>query len=72
LRISWRQTVQSAKAQLFTPIRVIKRASVEYRRLLYIGGFRQSMSRKGNCFDNAQRDQFLFQIQGGAGGKRHL
>jgi putative transposase len=28
-------------------------ASVEYRRLLYIGGFRQSMSRKGNCYDNA-------------------
>jgi len=24
-------------------------ASVEYRRLLYIGGFRQSMSRRGNC-----------------------
>lgn len=24
-------------------------AAVEYRRLLYVGGFRQSMSRKGNC-----------------------
>jgi transposase InsO family protein len=24
-------------------------AAVDYRRLLYIGGFRQSMSRKGNC-----------------------
>jgi transposase InsO family protein len=40
-------------------------ASAEYRRLLYIHGFRQSMSAKGNCYDNAQRDQFLFQIQGG-------
>jgi len=24
-------------------------ASIEYRRLVYIGGFRQSMSGKGNC-----------------------
>jgi transposase InsO family protein len=24
-------------------------AAVEYRRLLFVGGFRQSMSRKGNC-----------------------
>ena len=37
-------------------------AAVEYRRLLYIGGFRQSMSRRGNCYDNAQRDQFLFPL----------
>lgn len=29
-------------------------AAVEYRRLLYIGGFCQSMSRKGKCYDNAQ------------------
>jgi putative transposase len=34
-------------------------ASVEYRRLLYIGGFRQSMSRKGNCYDNAQAESFF-------------
>lgn len=27
-------------------------ASVEYRRLLYIHGYRQSMSAKGNCYDN--------------------
>jgi transposase InsO family protein len=27
-------------------------ASVEYRRLLYINGFRQSLSAKGNCYDN--------------------
>lgn len=47
-------------------------AAIEYRRLLYIGGFRQSMSRKGNCYDNAQRDQFLFPLQGGIDGKRHL
>jgi transposase InsO family protein len=27
--------------------------------LLYIGGFRQSMSRKGNCCDNAQAESFF-------------
>lgn len=34
-------------------------ASVEYRRLLTINGFRQSMSRKGNCYDNAQAESFF-------------
>lgn len=34
-------------------------ASVEYRRLLYIYGFRQSMSGKGNCYDNAQAESFF-------------
>ncbi len=34
-------------------------ASAEYRRLLYINGFRQSMSRKGNCYDNAQAESFF-------------
>ncbi len=34
-------------------------ASVEYRRLLYINGFRQSMSGKGNCYDNAQAESFF-------------
>ncbi len=34
-------------------------ASVEYRRLLYTGGFRQSMSRRGNCYDNAQAESFF-------------
>jgi transposase InsO family protein len=33
--------------------------SVEYRRLLYINGFRQSMSAKGNCYDNAQAESFF-------------
>ncbi|MGI9090149.1 MAG: integrase core domain-containing protein, partial [Gemmatimonadaceae bacterium] len=27
--------------------------------LLYVGGFRQSMSRKGNCYDNAQAESFF-------------
>jgi putative transposase len=34
-------------------------ASTEYRRLLYINGFRQSMSRRGNCYDNAQAESFF-------------
>jgi len=34
-------------------------ASSEYRRLLYIHGFRQSMSGKGNCYDNAQAESFF-------------
>ena len=34
-------------------------ASVEYRRLLYINEFRQSMSAKGNCYDNAQAESFF-------------
>jgi len=34
-------------------------AAVEYRRLLYTGGFRQSMSRRGNCYDNAQAESFF-------------
>jgi transposase InsO family protein len=33
--------------------------SVEYRRLLYIHGFRQSMSGKGNCYDNAMAESFF-------------
>jgi transposase InsO family protein len=34
-------------------------SAVEYRRLLYIGGFRQSMSRRGKCYDNAQAESFF-------------
>jgi transposase InsO family protein len=34
-------------------------AAVEFRRLLYIYGFRQSMSTKGNCYDNAQAESFF-------------
>lgn len=34
-------------------------ASVEYRRLLYLNGFRQSMSAAGNCYDNAQAESFF-------------
>ncbi len=34
-------------------------AAVEYRRLLFVGGFRQSMSRRGNCYDNAQAESFF-------------
>lgn len=38
-------------------------ASVEYRRLLYTGGFRQSMSGKGNCYDNAQAESFFSRLK---------
>ena len=38
-------------------------AAVEYRRLLYIGGFRQLMSRKGNCYDNAQAESFFSRLK---------
>ncbi len=34
-------------------------AAVEFRRLLYIYGYRQSMSAKGNCYDNAQAESFF-------------
>lgn len=34
-------------------------ASVEYRRLLYINGFRQSMSGRGNCYNKAQAESFF-------------
>lgn len=34
-------------------------ASVEYRRLLYLNSYRQSMSRRGNCYDNAQAESFF-------------
>lgn len=34
-------------------------ASAEYRRLLYIHGYRQSMSGRGNCYDNAQAESFF-------------
>ncbi len=34
-------------------------AAVEFRRLLYIYGLRQSMSAKGNCYDNAQAESFF-------------
>ena len=38
-------------------------ASTDFRELLRRSGFRQSMSGKGNCYDNAQADAFLFEIQ---------
>jgi transposase InsO family protein len=38
-------------------------AAVEYRRMLYINGFRQSMSRKGNCYDNAQAESFFTRLK---------
>jgi transposase InsO family protein len=40
-------------------------AANAFRELLRRSGFRQSMSGKGNCYDNAQRDQLLFPVQSG-------
>lgn len=37
-------------------------ASVEYRRLLYIHGFRQSMSAVGNCCGQRAGREFLFTL----------
>ena len=34
-------------------------ASTEFRRLLQTSCFRQSMSGKGNCYDNAQAESFF-------------
>jgi len=34
-------------------------ASIEYRRLVYINGFRKSMSGKRNCYDNAPAESFF-------------
>lgn len=39
--------------------RGLQYAAVEFRRLLYIYGFRQSMSAKGNCYDNAMAESFF-------------
>jgi putative transposase len=39
-------------------------AAVEFRRLLYIYGFRQSISAKGNCYDNAQAESFFSRFKG--------
>ncbi len=47
-------------------------AAVEYRRLLYTGGFRQSMSRKGNCCGQRASGKLLFAVQGGVSRGRHL
>lgn len=37
-------------------------ASTAFRELLRISGFRQSMSGRGSCYDNAQADAFLFAV----------
>lgn len=34
-------------------------AAADYRQLLSLGGLRQSMSAKGNCYDNAQAESFF-------------
>lgn len=47
------------KGAIIHPDRGSQYASVEYRRLLYVNGFRQSMSRRGNRYDNAPAESFF-------------
>jgi len=47
------------RGAIIHPDRGSQYAAVEYRWLLYIYGFRQSMSGKGNCCDNAQAESFF-------------
>ncbi|HLM60847.1 MAG TPA: hypothetical protein VK308_08590 [Pyrinomonadaceae bacterium] len=38
----------------------------------YINGYRQSMSAKDDCFENAQAEGLLFALQTGTYRRRHL
>jgi transposase InsO family protein len=49
---------QPAKGCLHHSDRGCQYASSEYRRLLAVHGLEASMSRKGNCYDNAARESF--------------
>lgn len=41
------------------PFSLVDYASKKYRRILAFYGFKQSMSRKGNCWDNACMESFF-------------
>jgi transposase InsO family protein len=56
----WRAGTRYSNAgRLFIPNRGSQYVAVEFRRLLYIYDFRQSMLAKGNCYDNAQAESFF-------------
>jgi transposase InsO family protein len=58
-----RRRWQMKKGAIIHTDRGSQYASAEYRRLLYTGGFRQSMSGKGNCYDNAQAESFFSRLK---------
>src|SRR5205807_10132280 len=43
--------------------RGVQYASAEYRKLLQSAGFRASMSRKGDCYDNAPMESFFHTLK---------
>ncbi|CAG36443.1 related to transposase [Desulfotalea psychrophila LSv54] len=51
------------KEMLVHSDRGVQYASKEYRQLLQEKGFRQSMSRKGNCWDNAVAESFFHTLK---------
>jgi len=46
--------------------------SANFRALLADYGCRQSMSRRGNCWDRRTSREFVFQIQSRVAGRRHV
>ena len=46
--------------------------SHNFRALLHATGCRQSMSRRGNCYDNAQAESFFSRYKASVAGRRHL
>ncbi|CAG36870.1 probable transposase, fragment [Desulfotalea psychrophila LSv54] len=51
------------KEMLVHSDRGVQYASKEYRQLLQEKDFRQSMSRKGNCWDNAVAESFFYTLK---------
>jgi len=45
------------------PVESAQYASEDYRKLIRSAGFQASMSRKGNCYDNAPMESFFHTIK---------
>ena len=58
--IGWRNPVRGC---IFHSDRGIQYASAEFRNVLNSHGFIQSMSRKGNCYDNAVAESFFHTLK---------
>jgi transposase InsO family protein len=57
----WRVAVPLSNAvRSFIQIAAASRQPLEFRRLLYVYGFRQSIKAKGKCYDNALRRRAFF------------